>query len=175
MLVESNGIPDHAYGPFPSPRNPNYVVAQWYRFTIPLEPRIAQATTRTPFGPTGIATSGAAFFNPFNALGQDAVVYEAFDQCNGHPSPPGQYHYHQHPVCVGFDAPGTHSAVIGYMFDGYAVHGLQGEGGSPPADLDECNGHTGPDGTYHYHTTKGYPYVPLCYRGVVNFAEVFGR
>ena len=46
-------------------------------------------------------------------------------------------------------------------------------------DLDECNGHTGPtpefpDGIYHYHSTKsggggglGFPYFPLCYRGVV--------
>jgi hypothetical protein len=46
-------------------------------------------------------------------------------------------------------------------------------------DLDECNGKVGPtpefpDGIYHYHSTKhngeggwGFPYFPLCYRGVV--------
>lgn len=46
-------------------------------------------------------------------------------------------------------------------------------------DLDECNGRFGktpefPDGIYHYHSTKhngagswGFPYFPLCYKGVV--------
>lgn len=47
-------------------------------------------------------------------------------------------------------------------------------------DLDECNGKIGPtpefpNGIYHYFSTKsgggggfGFPYFPLCYRGVVN-------
>ena len=47
-------------------------------------------------------------------------------------------------------------------------------------DLDECNGHfaitpEAPNGTYHYHSTLtngdgdlGFPYFPLCYKGIVN-------
>jgi hypothetical protein len=31
--------------------------------------------------------------------------------------------------------------------------------------LDECNGHTGPLGDYHYHATSGFPYILGCYRG----------
>lgn len=31
--------------------------------------------------------------------------------------------------------------------------------------LDECNGHYGPDGDYHYHQTWDYPYTVGCYRG----------
>jgi hypothetical protein len=31
--------------------------------------------------------------------------------------------------------------------------------------LDECNGHVGPDGGYHYHTTSTFPYILSCYRG----------
>ena len=31
--------------------------------------------------------------------------------------------------------------------------------------LDECNGHVGPDGDYHYHTTRTFPYILSCYRG----------
>jgi hypothetical protein len=27
--------------------------------------------------------------------------------------------------------------------------------------LDECNGHVGPDGDYHYHTTSTFPYTSL--------------
>jgi hypothetical protein len=31
--------------------------------------------------------------------------------------------------------------------------------------LDQCNGHVGPDGTYHYHATDTFPYILGCYRG----------
>lgn len=31
--------------------------------------------------------------------------------------------------------------------------------------LDECNGHTGPEGDYHYHATEGFPYILGCYTG----------
>ena len=33
--------------------------------------------------------------------------------------------------------------------------------------LDECNGHVGPSGDYHYHATAGFPYILGCYRGTV--------
>lgn len=36
--------------------------------------------------------------------------------------------------------------------------------------LDECNGHTGPDGKYHYHVSEQFPYVLGCYRGTPNGA-----
>jgi hypothetical protein len=31
--------------------------------------------------------------------------------------------------------------------------------------LDECNGHYGPNGDYHYHMTNSYPWTTRCYRG----------
>ena len=31
--------------------------------------------------------------------------------------------------------------------------------------LDQCNGHVGPNGDYHYHTTETFPYIIGCYRG----------
>jgi hypothetical protein len=31
--------------------------------------------------------------------------------------------------------------------------------------LDQCNGHVGPNGDYHYHTTSTFPYILGCYRG----------
>lgn len=34
-----------------------------------------------------------------------------------------------------------------------------------PSYLDECNGHYGPDGDYHYHVTASFPYIIGCYRG----------
>lgn len=43
-----------------------------------------------------------------------------------------------------------------------------------PAYLDECNGHTGPDGDYHYHVTAGFPYILGCYRGTPVGAGMMG-
>jgi len=40
--------------------------------------------------------------------------------------------------------------------------------------LDECNGHTGPKGDYHYHNTKGFPYVLGCFRGTPMFGQMGG-
>ena len=34
--------------------------------------------------------------------------------------------------------------------------------------LDECNGHYGPQGDYHYHATPTFPYVLGCYHGTPN-------
>ena len=34
-----------------------------------------------------------------------------------------------------------------------------------PEYLDACNGHTGPDGDYHYHATETWPYILGCYAG----------
>jgi len=31
--------------------------------------------------------------------------------------------------------------------------------------LDECNGHVGPNGDYHYHNTATFPYIIGCYKG----------
>lgn len=31
--------------------------------------------------------------------------------------------------------------------------------------LDECNGHTGPKGDYHYHSTSTFPYILGCFKG----------
>lgn len=34
--------------------------------------------------------------------------------------------------------------------------------------LDECNGHEGPGGDYHYHATETFPYILGCYHGVTD-------
>jgi len=40
-----------------------------------------------------------------------------------------------------------------------------GDHAGDPGYLDACNGHTGPQGDYHYHATTGFPYVLGCYAG----------
>ena len=92
----------------------------------------------------------------------------------GHPDPMGRYHYHIYPKCIHTsftDAPGKHSPLIGYAFDGFAIYGPNGEDGKPPTDLDECNGHTDSIRGYHYHVSRTFPYILGGYRGVVERSD----
>jgi hypothetical protein len=43
--------------------------------------------------------------------------------------------------------------------DGYPIYGYNDPNGKPPTNLDWLNGHKGPDGHYHYHATKTFPYL----------------
>lgn len=180
MIVESDGLPTHKTATYPNRDNPNRILAQKYVFRIPLEPRRAAQITPLPMGPIGVAINGIPFYNPYNHRGQDAVVgpaAEVFDSCCGHPDPRGRYHYHKYPVCVRSpfkSAAGEHSPLIGFAFDGYAIHGPHDAGGKPPTDLDECNGHSDDTRGYHYHVTESFPYILGGYRGEVEAANLDG-
>ncbi|MCR9297189.1 MAG: YHYH protein, partial [bacterium] len=79
------------------------------------------------------------------------------DQWGGHCGRADDYHYHIAPVhlekIVGAGKP------IAVALDGYPIYGYNDPNGKPPTDLDWLNGHKGPDGAYHYHATKMYPYL----------------
>jgi hypothetical protein len=170
FIVRSNGIPDHSTGPFPNRNNPNSIREQNYVFKIPRHPVMSETVTRLPMGPIGVAINGVPFYNPYNAEGQDAAKNEIFDDCCGHPDPMGRYHYHIYPKCIHTsfaDPKDKHSPLIGYAFDGFAIYGPNGDGGKPPTDLDECNGHTDATRGYHYHVSRTFPYILGGYRGVV--------
>jgi hypothetical protein len=168
LIIESNGIPDHAYGPFPNASNPNSVLTQSYQFTITRNPTRATTPTSLPMGPIGVMTNGIPFYNPYNAQGNNAVegpFAETFDACDGHPDQRGSYHYHKIPSCLVKDTPGQHSALYGYALDGYALYGPQDDGGGAPSNLDSCNGHTDATRGYHYHMSRAFPYLLGCYSG----------
>jgi len=66
-----------------------------------------------------------------------------------------------------------HSPVLGFAFDGFAVHGPYEENDVLAKDLtgdralDVCNGHTDAARGYHYHVTPGrFPYIIGGYAGV---------
>jgi hypothetical protein len=171
-VIRSNGLPNHETSAIPG--NPNTAQAQNHTFVIPRNPQLAATPTEVPLlGSIAVAINGVPFFGPYNAQGQDAILVEVFDTCNGHAAMRGDYHYHQNPNCVYSDAAGQHSPVIGFAYDGFAIYGLQDVDGAAPTDLDACNGHFGitadaPEGVYHYHVTGDYPYVLGCYSGVVS-------
>ena len=60
---------------------------------------------------------------------------------------------------------------IAYALDGFAIYGSIEPDGSPLEPLDEYNGHTGPDGVYHYHGTTTYPYINGGLVGVVEVSD----
>lgn len=51
-----------------------------------------------------------------------------------------------------------------YAWDNHAYTGDS----SDPTVLDACNGRVGPDGTYRYHATAGFPYILGCYAGTAS-------
>ncbi len=180
LTVASDGLPNHETDNFPTSYNPNRILRQNYAFRIPLAPKFAEKPTPLPFGPIGVAINGIPFYNPYNREGRDAVMgpnAEIFDSCCGHPDQLGRYHYHKFPVCIRspFASPaGTHSSLIGWAFDGFAIYGPNGENGQPPTDLDECNGHVDAARGYHYHVTAKFPYVLGGYRGLLDMSNFPG-
>lgn len=147
-------------------------VAQQYDYTIPLTPVKAATPTSTSLGVIGVMISGASLFNPYEGDGSTVATQSNFfvlnaageevwflDDCGGHPTPMGQYHYHALPKCVTatIDEAGGPSHIIGIAFDGYPIYGDRDILGTQitAADLDECNGVTSatpefPNGVYHY-------------------------
>jgi hypothetical protein len=136
---------------------------------------------------------------PLVGGGVDAQTYkldvnegDQNDQCAGHTSAGGVYHYRSLPgdtraqahyssqvggidYCAGLadqlkDEEGghKHSPLIGFALDGIPIFGPLSVAGRPPADLDDCNGHVDTDHPYyHYHATTSYPYLVGCFRGCV--------
>lgn len=104
--IIANGIPDHDTGEFPGADGANSIVEQDHDYSVPQNPTVADNTTCLNPGVIGIAVNGVVFYSPWTSKGLDAVAWETFDVCDGHPSPKGIYHYHKMPssclftVCV---------------------------------------------------------------------------
>lgn len=116
--------------------------------------RVPDAATATAGADPTVAT--ASNFSVKNASGQDVFF---LDDCAGHPTPMGQYHYHALPKCVTatVDEADGPSHIIGIAFDGYPIYGDRDIDGKQitAGDLDKCNGITSatpefPEGVYHY-------------------------
>ena len=186
IIYKSDGIPNHKRNAmYALPNNGvmmptaltayagnDPTVAQNYDYPITTKPQKAKATTPTSLGVIGVMISGAALFNPFevdnntvakksNFAIKDSNGNDVFflDDCNGHPTPMGQYHYHALPKCVTqtVDIVNGPSHIIGIAFDGYPIYGNMDIDGKQiiASQLDSCNGITSktpefPNGIYHY-------------------------
>lgn len=143
--VIANGIPTHEVGQFPNRRNPNGIRAQHYSFSLPANPKPAEAVTPLHqshrFGPPnlpfGIAVNGV-LFDPgtaeywngdrnadwnYEALG--GAVPLGVDENHAHVQPNGAYHYHGLPTMLlkelGHSAT-KHSPLVGWAADGFPIY-----------------------------------------------------
>jgi hypothetical protein len=153
---------------------------QNYDYTLPITPKYSQTTTVTNQGPIGVLLDGAALYNPYEANHSTVATADNFvttvngvsasflDDCDGHPGPGGQYHYHGLPTCLVAYATGSAAkvasvtstsgattlavkednaaakrpVVLGFAFDGYGIYDNVAMNGStvPVSALDACNG-----------------------------------
>lgn len=154
---------------------------QNYDYTLPLTPVYTKKTTVANMGPIGIALDGAAFYNPYeqnhttvatadNFIATSGSLTASFlDDCDGHPGPNGEYHYHGLPTCLVAYATGERMSgvgpvtsiggsktaavslgtaaarkpvLLGFAFDGYGIYDNIAMNGKtvPVSALDACNG-----------------------------------
>ncbi len=188
-IITGNALPNHTTGVFPIDpaslayqydRNPNIIEAHEVSYILPAMPEVATNSSCVPFGPSGISLSGSAIYHGASTLGNDAAAHEILDRFGGHTDGTQTYHYH-FPAQDLQDHIHTHesghSALMGYMLDGFGIYGPHDEDGEIlwSEDLDECHGHTHPvlwDGEmvdmYHYHWTYDFPYNIGCFKGTPN-------
>ncbi len=174
FYVESNAMPDHKMMvgitawqqqvPLPQP----YFGSNAWR--IPLEPKVAKTplSAKSHFfrGAIALAANGVPIFNPIKNDGKtDTLLAGELDEYGGHCGRADDYHYHIAPVhlqeIVGKDKP------VAYALDGYPIYGFTEPDGSKVENLDAFNGHSTPELGYHYHATKGYPYLNGGFHGEV--------
>jgi predicted secreted protein len=182
--ISGNGLPSHTTGTYPIPKtdaihqydgNPNSIATQTINWGLPGNPQVAAKPSCTSQGAIGVLLTGVRLYNAVDGEGRDAKAWEGQDSCQGHPDSSGTYHYHSVSTCATKgDVAGSHSQLVGYAADGFAIFGNQGEDGVAltNANLDECHGHTHAitiNGKtivqYHYHATQEYPYSVGCFRG----------
>jgi hypothetical protein len=153
---------------------------QHYDYTLPLTPKYSTTVTSTNQGPIGVMLDGAALYNPYEAnhstvatadnfvATQNGVAASFLDDCDGHPGPGGQYHYHGLPECLVAYSTGSRPVVrsvtsttatttsgvaedsaaskrpviLGFAFDGFGIYDNVAMNGAivPVSALDACNG-----------------------------------
>uniref|UniRef100_H2YGI8 YHYH domain-containing protein n=1 Tax=Ciona savignyi TaxID=51511 RepID=H2YGI8_CIOSA len=119
----------------------------------------------TPMGVIGVTIDGTAIYNHLESGCVDVNYMPdgSFDECNGHPSPTGEYHFHRapKPSCLG--VPNDEQPhMIGVALDGFAIYDSDAYNGVRQT-LDECGGFKlteMPRNIDTFHFTQGKP-VPI--------------
>jgi len=176
-LIEINNLPvDGKVGDWPMTTyarltgidpNPGIPTSGSFSFSYPVSPSEAPSPTCTSLDAIGVTKNGVIIFNAADGRGEDAVAREIVDEFGGHPAM-SDYHYHFIPERLDNEyLSDGHSAIVGYINDGFPIYGYKGEGGIEVSNdgLDLCHGHKHGTLGYHYHATLEYPYTVGCYMG----------
>ncbi|MFM2222435.1 MAG: hypothetical protein RLZZ78_692 [Armatimonadota bacterium] len=174
FFVESDGMPDHRLMVGITAWQQQVPIPQRYTgsnaWQFPLTPVVAEnpLSAKDHFfrGAIAIAANGVPIFNPIKNDGRtDTFLAGELDEFGGHSGQADDYHYHIAPLHlqekIGKGKP------VGYALDGYPLYGLTDADGSVPKDLDKFNGHSHGTLGYHYHATRGYPYINGGFHGQV--------
>ena len=166
FYVESNGMPDHEMMVGITAWQQQVPIPQNYKgdnsWRIPLFPVPAREpmSAKENFfrGAIALAINGVPIFNPIKNDGvTDTKIAGELDEFGGHCGRGDDYHYHLPPVHLEKQA--GSGKPIGYALDGYPIFSFNEPDGSVVKKLDWLNGHKDENGKYHYHSTKGYPYL----------------
>jgi hypothetical protein len=147
--------------------NPGIPTIGSFSFSYSASPSEAPSPTCVSLGAIGVTKNGVIIYNAADGRGEDAVAREIVDEFGGHPAM-SDYHYHFIPERLDNEyLSDGHSAIVGYINDGFPIYGYKGEGGVEMSnyDLDLCHGHKHGTLGYHYHATLEYPYTVGCYIG----------
>jgi hypothetical protein len=182
-IIESNGIPNHEPGEFPTRGNPNAVRPLNYYFEVPAEPQVAENLTPVERQPFGVAINGIPFdpgtaeywrgdqSSPWRYDALSGNINLGIDHHNGHVQPTGAYHYHGIPNGLVDSLDNSKSMVmVGYASDGfpvYAVHGYKDSKDpnsgvkkvSPSYKLKEGIRPDGPKGYYDGTFVQDFEYI----------------
>lgn len=149
-LIESNGIPDHTTGKFPSRGNPNPIFAQDIHVRIPLHPTLAPKPV--PVRVPGIAVNGV-MFNPRTAecfgvrRGGDIVIMRSGDKQAGKRQAGDRQKPNRQDSSTRLpEGPGFPSEPENCEWREEAIIGGVGRLG-----IDASNAHVQRSGLYHYH------------------------
>ena len=178
LVIQSNGIADHAVGQFPNRSNPNAISEQDYTFVIDATPSKARQVTAVERSAFGVALNGVPFdpnaaewwqrdrnsgwsYDPFAVSGQLGM-----DRNNAHVQPNGAYHYHGPPTgFMGAGSASDHSALIGFAADGFPIYAQYGLTDGQIAEqrssyqLRSGTRQSGPGGRYDGTFVEDYVYV----------------
>lgn len=171
--INSNGLPGHETGEFPTTTSPNRIREQTHNFKVTLRPK--HLATATPARLVGIALNGiplepatAEFYDDDPGSGwTEEAFFEGvgglgIDWSNAHVQPDGTYHYHAVPNGLLEKAEQNQTGDLVHLAwaaDGFPIYYSKSSAFRPSYELKSSSRAGGPGGSYDGQYTEDYEYV----------------
>lgn len=171
--INSNGLPEHRTGDFPTTTNPNRITEQSHHFKVTLRPK--KMASATPVMLTGVALNGiplepgtAEFYDhdPLSGWTEEAFFDGegrlGIDWSNAHVQPDGTYHYHAVPSGLLDEVVQNQTGDLlhlAWAADGFPIYYSQSDAYEPSYQIKSGSRPAGPGGSYDGTYTEDYEYV----------------